>query len=241
MLLYICLTILTILSVLILLIKRFLYFKPSTLFIEPYEKFEDIYEGDIHGWYKQGVKDIVILYCHGNDKNISYRQDNIKNILNLGYSILIFDYNGYGKSGGIPNEQLCYSNAYIFMEFLLKKGYKKENIIPYGEDIGSAVAVYTAIRYNLPKIIIVSAIPSIDRLISYKIPPLKLFKFLFSEFNSEYYLKNYKGQTLLLHSIEDEIIPYNYMNNLPCIIIPISGSHYYPVIDWNIIYNFIEK
>ena len=225
----------------ILLIKRFLYFKPCSLFLETYENFEDIYEGNLHGWYKKGTKDIAILYCHGSQKNISYKQDDIKNILNLGYSVLIFDYNGYGKSSGVPNEQLCYSNARIFMEFLLKKGYKKENIVPYGEDIGAAVALYTGITYNLSKTIIVSTFPSIDRIVSYKLPFVNFFKFLFTEFKTEYYLKNYKGQTLLLQSTEDEIIDYNYMNNLPCIIIPISGSHYQPTIEWNTIDDFNKK
>ena len=241
MILYIFSILSTILFILVLLVKRFMYFRPSTIILEKNEHFIDTYEGELHGWYKQGTLDTIILYCHGNTGNISDRQDNLSKIIKLGHSVLIFDYNGYGRSRGIPNEQLCYSNAYTFVEFLLKKGYKKDNIIPYGEDIGSAVAIYTGLRYNLPKVIIVSGIPNINKIIENKLWILKIFKFLFSEFDTEYYIKNYKGTVLVLHSTQDEIIDYNYMKNLPCILVPIKGTHNKPEINWDIINNFIQK
>ena len=186
MLLYILSIIVTIVFILVLLVKRFLYFKPSTKgYIIP-ENFKELYEGDVHALYKKGNTDIVILYCHGNSGNIGDTQYNISKFLDLGHSILVFDYNGYGKSRGIPNEQMCYSNAYTYMEYLLKVGYKKSNIIPYGEDIGSTVAIYTAFRYNLGKVIIVSTITKINKLVEFKIPFFKIFKFFWRNISINY-------------------------------------------------------
>ena len=240
MILYILSIVVTIIFILVLLVKRFLYFRPSSQTYNILD-FEELYEGDTHAIYKEGKKDTVILYCHGSTGNIGDRQYNILKFLELGYSILIFDYNGYGKSGGIPNEQLCYSNAYLYMEYLLKLGYKKNNIIPYGEDIGSTVAIYTAIRYNLPKVIIVSTIKNMDQIVRFNVPLLKMLNFLFTEFDTEYYLKNYKGKVLLLHSVDDEIVPYKTISNIHCILVPIKGTHYNPIIEWEIIDNFITQ
>ena len=38
----------------------------------------------------------------------------------MGYTVLIFDYSGYGKSDGIPSEQQCYHDAsiYIFIYYV---------------------------------------------------------------------------------------------------------------------------
>ena len=39
----------------------------------------------------------VVLFCHGNAGNISHRLDSIRIFHDLGLSVLIFDYRGYGK------------------------------------------------------------------------------------------------------------------------------------------------
>src|SRR6185369_12960363 len=47
----------------------------------------------------------AILYCHGNGGNIEFWGGAVKQIWrNLDESVLIFDYPGYGYSGGKPSE-----------------------------------------------------------------------------------------------------------------------------------------
>ncbi len=77
----------------------------------------------------------------------------------MNHSVLIFDYSGFGQSRGVPNEQLCYANASLFVEYLVRRGYSLQNIIPYGESMGAAVAAYVTRKYNLPKIILESSLP----------------------------------------------------------------------------------
>lgn len=200
MILHICLIILTVCFICILLIKRFLYFKPSSKILQRKEEFTDIYLGNLHGFFKKGESSKVILVCHGHIGNISHYQDLFLKLLNTGNSVIIFDYSGYGLSKGVPNETLCYSNASMFVEYLFKNGYDKNDIIPYGQGIGSAIAVYITRKYNFPKLIIDQGIKSIKKIIKYNLPYFYLFSFLFPEFDTELYLKGYKGELLTLYS-----------------------------------------
>jgi len=226
-----------------LVVKRFAYFKPSYEFLAPRDNYKDIYEGNLHAWYKKGKSGKVILFCHGNAGNLSYRQDKLQQFSKMGHSVLIFDYSGFGRSKGIPNEQLCYNNACMFVEYLGILGYEKQNIIPYGESMGAAVASYIARRYNLPKLVIDSGLPSISKLIRSWNIFLIIFVPIFTEFNTLKYLQGYKGQSLIFHSVHDEIIPYaltNEFQHLATTFISTKGSHNDPEIPWEQIKDFIN-
>ena len=55
----------------------------------------------------------AVLYCHGNGGNIDLWGGTVREIWdNLNESVLIFDYPGYGKSGGSPSEAGCYAAAH---------------------------------------------------------------------------------------------------------------------------------
>lgn len=228
----------------ILIIKRFAYFRPSHKFIPPVLKYEDVYEGKLHGWFIQGQNEYVILFCHGNGGNISHRQEKLIELNKTGCSILIFDYSGYGQSKGVPHESLCYDNGCKFMELLLRKGYKKENIIPYGESLGAAVATYVARNYKLNKLIIESGLPSIKSVIKSWGAFFKAISFIFYEFNTVSYLSTYKGRSLVLHSFEDEIIPIQVVSELKTFsteFVEMKGTHNNPEIPWDRINRFIHS
>lgn len=236
------LILLVVIFIIILVIKRFAYFRPSYTFSTPKDTYQDIYEGNLHAWYKK-ISDKVILFCHGNGGNISHRQDKLIELCKLGFSVLIFDYSGYGQSRGVPNEQLCYANANMFVEYLLRKGYKLENIIPYGESLGASVASYIARKYNLPKVILESSLPGIKYLIKSWYPKLSFLSLVFNEFDTVSFMKGYKGNSLVMHCINDEIIPYHTITDLKTIatnFVDMEGSHNNPNIPWEIVKKFLE-
>tara|TARA_R110002111_G_scaffold103811_1_gene161045 strand:- start:139 stop:891 length:753 start_codon:yes stop_codon:yes gene_type:complete len=237
--------------IVILLIKRFVYFRPEYGFRKPEENYEDIYQSGLHAWYKKGTSGKVILFCHGNGGNISYCQDKIHQLLQMGHSVLAFDYKGYGQSIGVPSEQSCYDGAEVYYNYLQRQGYMKENIIPYGESLGGVVAIYLARKFQLPKVILQSSIVSIKSIIKYRLNTFlgSLLGKIFYEFDTEYFLQGYKGTILFLHSKTDEIIPYNttvnireklnknYSYNITSI--DINGTHNYPSIPWETVRKFI--
>lgn len=227
----------------VLVIKRFLYFRPTYDILTPRENFEDINEGDIHAWFlRNNNSRKVVLFCHGNAGNLSYRQDKLIALHSLGYSVLIFDYRGFGRSKGVPTEEACYHTANMFTDILIKE-YGKENIVLYGESLGSAVAAYVALRYNISTLIIESGISSIKSVIKAKSRIIGLFSFVFYEFDTHSYLEHYKGRTLVLHCKNDEIVSWDStesIRELATKVIEMNGSHNNATIPWDEIKSFIN-
>lgn len=241
----ICLAILAIIVITVLLIKRFVYFQPLSEFIQYKNTYQDISEGNLHGWFvgEKGNHPTVLI-CHGNSGNISHRQSIIDPIIDLGYSVMIFDYSGYGRSRGIPSESQLYHDASVFTEILMETT-DKHNIILYGESIGAPVAAYIARKYQINTLILDSGLPSIKKYIISRFKILgKLLGFLFFEFDTEIYLNGYTGNILVMHSLSDEIIPYiitDVMRSKATSVINIKGTHNNRVIPWDQVDMFIKK
>jgi fermentation-respiration switch protein FrsA (DUF1100 family) len=239
------LVIVVIIFVGILIIKRFVYFQPSSHFLPTKEAYKVVRHGHLHGWLLDisDQSDKVVLFCHGNGGNISHREEKISTIRNLGYSVLIFDYSGYGKSKGVPTEQQLYDDTSA-MVALLRQTYQPEQIVLYGESMGGAVATYAARRYSVGTLILEAPLPSMKILIKNKYPIIGWLSFLFPEFDTASYLNGYKGKSLILHSPTDEVIPYNSVSHLLQMCthhIPIDGSHNNPIIPWEQVKQFIES
>lgn len=241
----ICLGVILIGVILTLLIKRFVYFQPSSKFLSQKNMYQDISNGKLHGWFvgKKENKPTVLI-CHGNSGNISHRQSLIDPLVEIGYSVLIFDYSGYGKSIGTPSENQVYHDASVFTNMLLEFT-DKNNIILYGESLGAAIAAYIARKYQIKTLIIDSGLPSVKKYIkSWNSLLGLLLGFIFNEFNTEDYLKGYKGRLLVMHSPTDEIIPYtstDVIRSYATEVINIKGSHNNRLIPWDKVDAFIKN
>lgn len=241
------------LFIVVILVKRFLYFRPSSKLYTKIYPFTEIYEGNLHGWFLTGKNDKIILFCHGNAGNISFNQEKAKSLNDLGYSVLLFDYYGYGLSTGIPTEQLCYDSASRFVEYLMHQKIAIKNIILYGESLGAAIAMYTAKKYGISKVIIESGLPSMKKLIEqklveYKLGCLKFLGFLFDDFDTGLYMKGYTGKILIIHSPEDELIPIetlshysNHLHQNNIFMLKTDGKHCNTNTPWKNIDDFIYE
>ncbi|MGA2588986.1 MAG: alpha/beta hydrolase [Bryobacteraceae bacterium] len=101
----------------------------------------------LHAWsVAQEDAGWVTLHLHGNAGNITHRYPIFHEIAAAGSAILALDYRGYGKSSGQPMEKGLYRDAETAYNYLLKTGYRPEQIILHGESLGTAVAVDLASR-----------------------------------------------------------------------------------------------
>jgi pimeloyl-ACP methyl ester carboxylesterase len=103
----------------------------------------------IHGWWLPCPgADQAVLYCHGNAGNLSHRGGSIAKMRELlKMNVLIFDYPGYGKSGGRPTERGCCQAAdaaYAYLTDTAKIDPKR--IVLFGGSLGGGVAVDLAAR-----------------------------------------------------------------------------------------------
>jgi alpha-beta hydrolase superfamily lysophospholipase len=85
----------------------------------------------------------IVLYFHGNKKNISWYAKYIPYFTRHGYEVLMIDYPGFGKSTGKLTEQKLYSWALQAYKLAMKK-YPAEKIIIYGKSMGTGIAAQLA-------------------------------------------------------------------------------------------------
>jgi fermentation-respiration switch protein FrsA (DUF1100 family) len=126
-------------------------------------------------------------------------------------SVFIIDYRGYGKSSGRPSEQGTYLDAEAAWEYLLnEKGLKSDEIIVFGRSLGGAVATWLANRHTPAGLIIESSFTSIADIGKYYYPYLPTSLLARIKYASIERIAHNKSPLLVIHSIDDEIIPYQH-------------------------------
>jgi len=195
-----------------------LYFPTRQIEANPDEvniPYEDVYfvteDGKrLNGWFFPGeTKGDVILLCHGNGGNISHRLSKIAILKSFGYAIFIFDYRGYGKSEGSPSEKGLYIDTSSAYEYLIKnKAFNGENIVVYGESLGGACALNLAMTKEVRGVITEGTFSSLRGMgrVAYPIIPSFVIS---NKFDSLSTIEKVKAPKLIMHSVDDEIIPFS--------------------------------
>jgi fermentation-respiration switch protein FrsA (DUF1100 family) len=174
----------------------------------------------------------VVLFCHGNAGNMSHRLDSIRLFNRLGLSTFIFDYRGYGQSGGRTTETGTYSDAEAAWRYLLdERGIDPAGIVVFGRSLGGAIASWLAQEHTPAAVIVESTFTSVPDLAAklYPIYPVRwLSRF---NYNAAEYVARANCPVLVVHSRNDDIIPFSHGQLLfdaagePKQFLEIRGSH----------------
>jgi fermentation-respiration switch protein FrsA (DUF1100 family) len=187
----------------------------------------------LHGWYlpREGVEEVV-LFLHGNGGNISHRGASIEIFNQLGLNVFIIDYRGYGNSEGSPSEKGLYEDARTAWQYLIeRRKFKSEQIILFGRSIGAAVATKLAVEVEPERVILESAFSRSRDMADRVMPIISRVAVMRYPFNSMARIKNINARLLVLHSPDDEIIPYRLGEKLfqaanePKQFVKLKGDH----------------
>jgi len=165
----------------------------------------------LHSWYipYEGAQQ-VILFFHGNAGNISHRRDSIELFNRLGLSVFIIDYRGYGNSKGKPDEQGLYKDASAAWSYLTEeKGFADNQILIFGRSLGGAVAAGLASRVQAGGLILESTLSSAGDFARSVFPVLSRLVSIRYNFNTVENVKQVNYPVLVLHSPDDEIMPFH--------------------------------
>ncbi|XP_061340651.1 uncharacterized protein LOC133287110 [Gastrolobium bilobum] len=105
----------------------------------------------------------TVLYSHGNAADIGQMHELfIELSTRLRVNLLGYDYSGYGQSSGKPSENNTYADIEAAYKYLVENyGTKQEDIILYGQSVGSGPTLDLAVRLpGLRAVILHSAILS---------------------------------------------------------------------------------
>jgi fermentation-respiration switch protein FrsA (DUF1100 family) len=187
----------------------------------------------LHGWHVPAAQARgTLLFFHGNAGNISHRLDSIRIFHDLGLSVLIFDYRGYGQSEGRPSEIGTQRDAIAAWRFLTEeRGVAPQRIVLFGRSLGAAVAAWLATQRAPAALIVESAFTSVPDVAAehyWWLPVRWLARF---DYATRDYVQAVRCPVLVVHSPDDEIIAFRHGEAIyaaarePKQLLRLRGSH----------------
>lgn len=188
----------------------------------------------LHGWYlpAPGEASYTLLFFHGNAGNISHRLDSLALFRELGAATLIIDYRGYGQSEGEPAEEGLYRDAEAAWDYLVaQRGIPPERVVAFGRSLGGAMAARIAAEHPVGGLILESAFRSLPDLGAERYPIFPVRWLARFNYPTQQFLTRTDAPVLVIHSRDDEIIPYQHGRALydtatgPKRFLEIEGGH----------------
>ncbi len=153
----------------------------------------------------------TILLCHGNGGNISYRLQILQLLHNLGLNVFIFDYRGYGKSEGSPDEEGTYLDAEAAWKYLTEsRGIPAEQIVIHGRSLGGAIASHLAVEHTPGALIVDSSFTALADIGQEAYPFLPVRLLIRFDYTTSDNTKKVRCPVLVIHSPDDEIVPFHH-------------------------------
>ncbi|MGF1480967.1 MAG: alpha/beta hydrolase [Cyanophyceae cyanobacterium] len=174
----------------------------------------------IHGWWLANASTAdVLLYLHGNSSNISVNLSQAQRYYQLGFSVLLIDYRGFGLSEGrFPSETQVYQDAQAAWEYLVQKRHiEPHRIFLYGHSLGGAIAIDLATRHpEAAGLIVEGTFTSMRDMAKYRrrFEWLPVNLLLTQRFDSIHKIKSLQTPLLLIHGSDDLVVPMHMSQDL---------------------------
>ncbi len=124
---------------------RFLYATPERLGLPAEEvEFWSRGGGKLRGWLLRGTKRGTVVFCPGNSGNVSSHLEYVRLVLRTGYSLLAFDYRGFGRSDG--EADLCTIVQDVEDACAFIASHTRESYALFGLSLGAGAALAAAGR-----------------------------------------------------------------------------------------------
>lgn len=212
---------------------RALIMTPADIGLDYQDVFLESDDGvTLHGWFIPGRSARALLFFHGNAGNISHRLDSIRLFHDLGLSVLIIDYRGYGQSKGRTTERGIYRDADATWRYLIEdRGLVASDIVIFGRSLGASVASQLAAKQKPLALIVESSFTSVPDIAQELYPWLPARWLTRLEHATRDYVHDVQCPVLVVHSRDDEIIPFHHGEaiyssaNEPRTLLTIRGGH----------------
>lgn len=153
---------------------------------------------------------LTVLLAHGNAGNVSHRLDRARLLQErLGADVFLFDYRGYGRSEGRPDEEGTYRDAHAACDYLTQvRGVPRERLVLFGESLGSAVVLDLALQQPCGALILESPFTSIPDMAAVVFPFLPLRHLVRTRYDNLAKVQGLRVPLLVLHGERDEVVPF---------------------------------
>lgn len=196
--------------------RRLMYF-PSTLRVPPAaaglngvrEELLRTPDGaDLVVWRaKARGRQPTLLYFHGNAGGLVNRAQRFAGYLAAGYGLFAVSYRGYSGGSGAPSEAANKRDALQAYRALLADGVEPQQIVLYGESLGSGIAVALAAEERVGAVVLDAPYTSIVDVAARQYYWLPVRRLLLDRYESASKIKDVLAPVLILHGALDVLIP----------------------------------
>jgi pimeloyl-ACP methyl ester carboxylesterase len=161
----------------------------------------------------------VVLYFHGNKKNISRYAAYAKDFTAKGYEVWMLDYPGFGKSTGIFSEQKLYDYA-LEVYILARSRWKPSQIILYGKSLGTGIAAQLADIRDCRRLILETPYYSLESVAGHYLPVYPWGRLLHYHFPTYSHLRAVTAPITIFQGTGDWMVPFGNASRLKPLLKP---------------------
>lgn len=164
--------------------------------------------GQLHvvKWATLNDKGSVMIF-HGNGESVVSVEPQVPTFQKLGYSVMTWDYAGYGKSANCWfNENDLLSDSESAYQWLARR-VPASKIVLYGHSVGTGLALHVASQHPVKEVLLVSPYDALSNVAKDHIPfymPLNLISHL--PIQSKLWIGQVKSKIRAIHGLNDTLI-----------------------------------
>ncbi|MEQ1675769.1 MAG: alpha/beta fold hydrolase [Chitinophagaceae bacterium] len=155
----------------------------------------------------------VVLYFHGNKRNISWYAKYIPYFTRHGYEVLMIDYPGYGKSTGKLTEEKLYDWALQAYTIAIKK-FAADSIIIYGKSMGTGIAAQLASIRECKKLILETPYYDFPSVIGHYLPIYPVRWMIHYNLPTHEYISRINVPITIFQGTKDRLVTYSNAKRL---------------------------
>lgn len=191
-------------------------------------------------WWRapREARNPVVVYFHGNAGHIGERGYKARAMIDAGCGVLLAGYRYNAGAGGAPSEAALLADGETAMRYVLAQGYALDQVVLYGESLGSGVAVALAAEHDVGGLILETPYSSVAEVAQarYWFTPAKWL--LWDTFDSMARIGRVCAPILLFHGTADKTIPIRFARRLHEAAPEPKEAHYFPGGEHTDLYDF---
>ncbi|WP_419904257.1 alpha/beta hydrolase [Kiloniella sp.] len=156
----------------------------------------------------------VVVAFHGNAGHTGDRLSKLKYFTEMGFGLFQVEYRGYAGHDGTPSEEAFKADGLTALKWLDTQGYSKNNLIMYGESLGTGMAVWLAAQFPVKAVILEAPYSSIADVAQAKYWFLPVKYLLRDKWRSDLSILDVKAPVFIFHGENDEVIPIAFSRKL---------------------------
>lgn len=144
----------------------------------------------------------TVMVLHGNSEDLSDVMPLVDRLFKRGYSVLAFDYRGFGLSLGHPTEASIFQDTLAAFDHAVGVlGVSAGSILVWGRSLGSGPAIHLAEARPVGALIVEGGFRSAHRV------PTRLPLLPFERFDNATRIARVRCPILILHGSGDRVVP----------------------------------